>query len=45
VPGSPPFVVIHRMVSGIDSFTLAGGALFYPGRQLDEQRWHHQPYL
>ena len=22
VPGSPPFVVIHRMVSGIDSFPL-----------------------
>ncbi len=42
---SPPFVVIHRMVSGIDSFPAAGRALLHSGRQPDEQRGHHQPHL
>ena len=41
----PPFMVVHRMISGIDSFPMHGSAVFYSGGQFDEQRGHHHAHL
>ena len=41
----PPFVVIHRMIGGIDSFPLLAVPFFILAGNLMNNAGHHQPHL